>query len=81
MIAAIICFGRTDRMLKKIIFLLKIQNQHVIECHLQNNKLDIIAVDRLNDLAILKSQEPNENFIYLSEINELIFKDGSLMDL
>ena len=49
-----------------------VTNQHVIEgcayvSDLQNNKLDIIAVDRLNDLAILKSQEPNENFIYLSE--------------
>ena len=49
-----------------------VTNQHVIEgcayvSDLQNNKLDIIAVDRLNDLAILKSQQPNDNFIYLSE--------------
>ena len=49
-----------------------VTNQHVIEgcayvSDSQNNKLDIIAVDRLNDLAILKSQEPNDNFIYLSE--------------
>ena len=49
-----------------------VTNQHVIEgcayvSDSQNNKLDIIAVDRLNDLAILKTQQPNENFIYLSE--------------
>ena len=47
-----------------------VTNQHVIEgcayvSDSQNNKLDIIAVDRLNDLAILKSQEPMK--FYLSK--------------
>lgn len=53
-----------------------VTNQHVIEgcAYLTdsfNNKLDIVTIDRLNDLAILKSVFKSEEHIYLDNDPEL----------
>ena len=66
-----------------------VTNQHVINncaylSDSQNNILEIVAVDRLNDLAVLRSPIKSENYIYLDddpELGELVYVAGFPLSL
>ena len=61
-----------------------VTNQHVINncaylADSQNNILEIVTVDRLNDLAVLRSPIKSEDYIYLDddpELGELVYVAG-----
>ena len=61
-----------------------VTNQHVVdECvymtDAQNNKLDIVTVDRINDLAILKTPVSSTSSIYLDDdpaLGEAVYVAG-----
>lgn len=61
-----------------------VTNQHVVdECvyvtDAQNNKLDLVTVDRINDLAILRTPVNSDNSIYLDDdpaLGEAVYVAG-----
>ena len=61
-----------------------VTNEHVINncaylTDSQNNTLEIVTVDRLNDLAVLRSPIASEDYIYLDddpELGELVYVAG-----
>tara|TARA_B100000579_G_scaffold31622_1_gene22154 strand:+ start:242 stop:1846 length:1605 start_codon:yes stop_codon:yes gene_type:complete len=61
-----------------------VTNEHVIDgcvylTDSQNNNLEIVTVDRLNDLAVLRSSVASKDYIYLDddpELGELVYVAG-----
>ena len=66
-----------------------VTNQHVVDGCLymtdaQNNPLEILTVDRINDLAILRSPVTSSSYIYLDEdpdLGEVVYVAGFPYDL
>ena len=66
-----------------------VTNQHVVDgcvymTDAQNNPLEILTVDRINDLAILRSPVTSSSYIYLDEdpdLGEVVYVAGFPYDL
>ena len=66
-----------------------VTNQHVVDgcvymTDAQNNQLEILTVDRINDLAILRSPIISDSYIYLDddpELGEVVYVAGFPYDL